>query len=163
MPRFIATLLLAAAASAALSAHAVEADPLSSTECMAARDELEKALNEPAANRQARSERLARARRQAALVCLGREAGGRERSGAPEPAQAVPPPVISARPAQAEAPVPAIASPQPPLAIPRPGTVTACDPAGCWDSDGRRLNNMGPLLMGPRGLCTLRDGLLNCP
>ena len=161
MSRFIATLLLAAAASAALSAQAVEADPLNSSECMAARDELEKALNEPAPNRQARSERLARARRQAALVCLGREAGGRERSGAPEPAQAVPPPVISVRPAQA--PPPAVASPQPPLAIPRSAAITACDPAGCWDSDGRRLNNMGPLLMGPRGLCTLQGGLLNCP
>jgi len=162
MPRFIATLLLAAAASAALSAHAVEADPLSYSECMAARDELEKALSEPAANRQARSERLARARRQAALVCLGREAGGRARSGAPEPAQAVPPPVISVRPAQAPPP-PAVASPQAPLTIPRSATITACDPAGCWDSEGRRLNNMGPLLMGPRGLCTLQGGLLNCP
>jgi hypothetical protein len=161
MPRLIAALVLTAAASSALSAQALGADPLSSTECMAARDELEKALSEPTANRQARSERLARARGQAALLCLGREADGRERSGAPEPAQAVPPPIISVRPAQA--PPPAITSPQPPLAIPRTPTITACDPGGCWDSEGRRLNNMGPLLISPRGLCNLQGGMLNCP
>jgi hypothetical protein len=161
MPRYVATLLLVAAASSALSAQAPEADPLNSSECVAARDELDKALSEPAANRQARSERVACARRQAALVCLGREASGRERSGAPEPPQAVPPPVISMRPAPA--PPPVSATPQGPVAIPRPATITACDPAGCWDSEGRRLNNMGPLLMGPRGLCTLQGGLLNCP
>jgi hypothetical protein len=160
MRRYVATLMFAAAASTALSAQAAEADPLSSGECMAARDELEKALSDPAANRQERSERLARARRQAALLCLGREAGGRERSGAPEPPQRVPPPVISVRPAQA--PPPAVASPQPAL-IPRAAAITACDPAGCWDSEGRRLNNMGPLLIGPRGPCTVQGGLLNCP
>jgi hypothetical protein len=160
MPRFVASLLLAAAASTALSAQASEADPLNSSECVAAREELDKALSEPAANRQARSERLARARGHAALRCLGREAGGRERSGAPEPPQAVPPPAISVRPATAPR---VSAAPQPPVAIPRPATITACDPAGCWDSEGRRLNNMGPHLMGPRGLCTLQGGLLNCP
>ncbi|HXD41908.1 MAG TPA: hypothetical protein VN649_15180 [Ramlibacter sp.] len=159
MLRFIAALLLATAASAALSAQAVEADPLNSSECVAARNELERALSDPAASRQERTERLARARRQAALLCLGREAGGRERSGASEPAQAVPPPVISVRPAP---PPRAVASPPPPL-IPRAAAITACDAAGCWDSDGRRLNNMGPLLAGPRGLCTVQGGLLNCP
>jgi hypothetical protein len=158
MARFFATLVLAAAASA-LSAQTPYADPLSSTECAAARDELEQALSEPGASRQARSDRLARARQRAAFVCLGPDSGKRERSGAPQPAQAVPP-AISPRPAPAP---PAVALPQPPLAIPRAATVTACDPAGCWDSEGRRLNNMGPLLMGPQGLCTLQAGLLNCP
>jgi hypothetical protein len=159
--RLLATLLLGAAACTGLSAQEAQGDPLSSSECRAARTELDSALAEPAANPQARSQRLARARQQAALLCLGREASGRERHGAPEPVQSVPPAVISARPAPA---LPAaIAPPQPPLAIPRAATITACDPAGCWDSDGRRLNNMGPLLMGPRGLCTLQGGLLNCP
>jgi len=161
MPRFIATLLLAAATSSTLPAQTVDADPLNSSECRSAREELDKALDEPMANRQARSERLARARQQAALLCLGREAASRERSGAPEPVQAVPPPVVPVRPPSA--PRAAIALPQPPVAIPRAATITTCDPAGCWDSDGRRLNNMGPLLMGPRGLCTLQGGLLNCP
>lgn len=161
MAPLIAALLLAAVATTVLSAQAADADPLSSSECTAARDELEKALSEPAASRQAHAERLAHARRRAALVCLGTGSGGRERSGAPQPAQAVPPPAISLPPAPA--PLPAIAPPQPPLAIPRAAAITTCDPAGCWDSEGRRLNNMGPLLMGPRGLCTIHGGLLNCP
>ncbi len=59
--------------------------------------------------------------------------------------------------------LPPVALPAPPLAIPRPTVITTCDPAGCWDSDGRRLNNMGPLLMGPRGPCTLQGGVANCP
>jgi hypothetical protein len=157
--RFMSALLLAATAATPLSAQTPDADPLSSSECVAAREELDKAISEPAGSRQARSERLARARQRAALVCLGRESA-RERAGAPQPPQAVPPPVVGVRPAQA---APAIATPQPPLAIPRAAAITTCDPAGCWDSEGRRLNNMGPLLMGPRGLCTIQGGLLNCP
>jgi hypothetical protein len=157
----IATLLLAAGAATALAATVAEADPMSSRECMAAREELEQAISEPA-DRRARSERIARARRQAALACLGPSSGSRERSGAPQPPQAVPAPVIGVRPAPAP-PAAALAVPQPPLAIPRPAVITACDPAGCWDSEGRRLNNMGPLLMGPRGLCTMHGGVLNCP
>jgi hypothetical protein len=160
MTRILATLLFAAAASTALSAPAPDPDPLSSSECAAAREELDQAIGEPAPNRRAQPERLARARRQAALACLGPQSGSRERSGAPQPAQAVPPAVIGVRPAQ---PPPAIAAPQPPLAIPRAAVITTCDPAGCWDSEGRRLNNMGPLLMGPRGLCTIQGGVLNCP
>lgn len=160
MTRFVAALLLAAAATCALSAQARDADPLSSSECAAARDELDKALSEPTERRRARPERLARARQQAALVCLGRDSGSRERSGAPQPAQAVPPAAISVRPAP---PAPVAAPPQPPLAIPHAAAVTTCDPAGCWDSEGRRLNNVGPLLMGPRGLCTIQGGLLYCP
>jgi hypothetical protein len=158
MTRFVAALLLAAAATCALSAEGPDADPLNSTECAAARDELDKALSEPAERQRARPERLARARQQATRVCLGRDSGNRERSGAPQPVQAVPPAAISVRPAP-----PTPAPPQPPLAIPRATVITTCDPAGCWDSEGHRLNNVGPLLMGPRGLCTIQGGLLNCP
>lgn len=160
----ITALLLGSAVNTAFSAQPMDGgDPLSSSECAAARDELEKALSEPPATRQ--PQRLARARKQAALVCLGPDTGNRERSGAPQPAQAVPAPAITLRPAPE--PAPALATPQPPptprLDIPRAAAVTICDPAGCWDSEGRRLNNMGPLLMGPRGLCTIQGGLLNCP
>lgn len=161
MHRSIPALLLALAATGTAWAQAPEADPLSSSECLAARDELEKALGEPAgAGRQARRDRLARARQQAATACLGRDSGSRERSGAPQPARTVPPvlpPAVAAPP-----PLPAIAPAPPPLAAPR-AAITTCDPAGCWDSEGRRLNNMGPLLVGPRGLCMLQGGVLNCP
>jgi hypothetical protein len=162
MAPIIATLLLAAGAATALAAQVAEPDPMSSRECMAAREELEQAISKAAPDRQARPERIARARRQAALACLGPSSSSRERSGAPQPAQVVPAPVVGVRPVPAP-PAAALAVPQPPLAIPRPAVITACDPAGCWDSEGRRLNNMGPLLMGPRGLCTLQGGVLNCP
>ncbi len=161
MLRTIAALLLAAGTTGALAAPPPEADPLHSSECLAARGELEQALAEPPASGQSHAQRLARARRRAAAVCLGRDSPGRERSGAPEPAQSVAAPIISVRPAQAPAPI--ASPPQPPLSIPRPAVVTTCDPAGCWDSEGRRLNNLGPLIVGPRGLCTLQGGQLNCP
>jgi len=41
--------------------------------------------------------------------------------------------------------------------------VTACDAGGCWDSEGRRLERAGPLLLGPQGACTLQGALLNRP
>jgi hypothetical protein len=158
MRRHIPVLLLAMAATGALRAQASETDPLSSSECAAARGELEKVLSEP--GRKARDERLLRARQQVVAACLGSESGGRERSGAPQPAQVVPPVLPPVRPAPP--PLPTIAPAPPPVAVPR-AAITTCDPAGCWDSEGRRLNNMGPLLVGPRGLCTLQGGVLNCP
>jgi hypothetical protein len=159
MIRTIAALLLAGTAGASGAPPA--ADSLNSSECLAARAELEQALAEPASARQAHPQRLLQARRQATTACLGRDSPGRERSGAPEPAQSVPAPTIAPRPAQAPAAV--AAQPQPPLPIPRAAVITTCDPAGCWDSEGRRLNNMGPLIVGPRGLCSMQGGQLNCP
>ena len=41
--------------------------------------------------------------------------------------------------------------------------VTACDPNGCWTSEGTRLPRMGPQLMGPNGLCTAQGGFAYCP
>ncbi len=161
MIRTLAALLLAAGTAGASGAPPPPADPLDSSECLAARAQLEQALAEPATAQQAHPQRLLLARRQAASACLGRESPGRERSGAPERAQSVPPPTISTRPARA--PAPAGAQPQPALPIPRPTVITTCDPVGCWDSEGRRLNNMGPLIVGPRGLCALQGGQLNCP
>ncbi|MES3003980.1 MAG: hypothetical protein V4787_25035 [Pseudomonadota bacterium] len=70
------------------------------------------------------------------------------------------PTLISREP---ESAVPAISPPSPPLAIPRPATISSCDPAGCWDSEGRRLNNQGPLLLGPRGPCLQQGGVVSCP
>ena len=161
MRPIIASLLLAAAATA-LAAQTGEPDPLSSSECAAARDELQQALTAPAASRQDRLDRVAQARQRAALRCLGADSGTRERSGAPATPQVVPPATMSQRPAPPTLPA-AAPPPPPPLAPPRPAAITNCDPGGCWDSDGQRLNRMGPLLMGPRGQCTVQGGLLNCP
>lgn len=135
-------------------------DPLASPECRVARAELEQALSDPSTGRSRPRDRLDRAREHASAACLGGTDGRRERSGAPQPVQVVPAPRITPQLPPALPPhAPARAAP----AMPRPTAITACDPAGCWDSEGRRLNNMGPLLMGPRGLCTLHGGVLNCP
>jgi hypothetical protein len=140
--------------------YAQDRDPLASPECRAARAELEQALNDPADSRSRPGDRLARARENAAAACLGGTDGERERSGAPQPVQVVPPPLATqARPPSLPEPAP----PSAPLAIPRPTAITSCDPAGCWDSEGRRLNNMGPLLMGPHGLCSVQGGMVSCP
>jgi hypothetical protein len=151
----IAALLLAAP----LATQAQPRDPLSSGECMAARAELEAALADNVSNSRARAQRLAAARKQAAVACLGPSSGERERSGAPQPVQVVPPPLIAAPSVPPPAPPPA---PPPQLTIPRPAVITTCDPAGCWDSDGQRLNQMGPILMGPRGPCSLQGGVVTC-
>lgn len=160
MIRDIAGALLAVATAMAAAAPVAASDPLSSPQCAAARAELDKAINEAVPGRQADASRMALARRRAGEACLGPGNGGRERAGAPHPPRAVPPVVIGPWPAQAQAPSAAV---PPPLAIPRTPIITACDPAGCWDSEGRRLNSMGPLLIGPNGVCTLQAGVLNCP
>jgi hypothetical protein len=158
MPRrFIAAVALAITPFTLLWAQS--ADPLKSTECKAALGELEAVLGEKTQG-PVRAQRVAAARRQAALACLGRGGESGVRSGAPNPPQTVPPPAIAAAPPVPPRPANA---PAPPLAIPRPTVITTCDPAGCWDSEGRRLDNLGPLLMGPRGPCTAQGGLANCP
>jgi hypothetical protein len=58
---------------------------------------------------------------------------------------------------------PVIALPAPPMEVKRPAPLTTCDSAGCWDADGRRLNNVGPLLMGPHGPCIRQGGVVQCP
>lgn len=140
--------------------YAQDRDPVASPECRAARAELEQALNDLANSRSRPGDRLARARANAAVVCLGGTDGKRERSGAPEPAQVVPPPLATpGRPPALPEPAP----PNAPPAIPRPTVITVCDPAGCWDSEGRRLNNVGPLLIGPHGPCSVQGGMVSCP
>ena len=161
MRKTIASLLLSAAATA-LAAQTGEPDPLNSSECAAAREELQQTLDAPAANRQDRLDRLAQARQRAALRCLGSDSGRRERSGAPATPQLVPPATATQRPTSPTLP-PVAPPPPPPLAPPRPAPITTCDLGGCWDSEGQRLNRMGPLLIGPRGTCTLQGGLLICP
>ena len=153
----IATLLLLAAGAPAFGA--AEPDPLKSDACKEAIAALEQAAGESASA--TRSARLAHARENAATVCLGRSKERGTRSGAPYPAQPVSPSATSA-PRPLPSPPAAAAQPSAPPP-PRPAVITTCDVAGCWDSDGRRLNQMGPLLMSPRGPCTPQGGLANCP
>jgi hypothetical protein len=149
----LAALLLAAGAALARDDAA---DPMRSQPCLDARAELEALLAQPRGS----SERLAQARRRTAQACLGSSDGARQRSGAPEPPQAVPPTIaIPRQPVQP----PALAPAPPPVPVPRPTAITVCDPSGCWDSQGRRLNQQGPLLIGPGGLCTGLGGIVTCP
>lgn len=154
MSRLVAALLMTALS---LGLHA-EGDPLASPECQAARAELEHALSDADKGLASAGDRLARARVQARNACLGRGDGARERSGAPEPVQRIAPPVTNGR-----AQLPRLEAAPPPVANPRPTIITICDASGCWDSEGRRLNNAGPALMSPRGLCSGTGNAINCP
>ncbi|MEO5671429.1 MAG: hypothetical protein ABIR26_12110 [Ramlibacter sp.] len=83
------------------------------------------------------------------------------RSATVQPPIVVPPPVIDVPPRPAA--LPPVAMPLPPISVTRPTVITTCDTAGCWDSDGRRLNSHGPQLIGPRGPCFVQGALVNCP
>jgi hypothetical protein len=80
------------------------------------------------------------------------------RYGVAEPVVRVPPIEI---PGGATVPRPTVSPPQ--IDIPRPAILSSCDTAGCWDSAGRRLNNQGPLLLGPRGPCLQQGAVVTCP
>jgi hypothetical protein len=153
----VRALIAIAFVTGACAVHAQATDPLHSRECEAARVVLERALDDASAKKPGSMDALAKARHAAIEACLGREDAQRERSGAPYPAIATRPPAIEAPPVVLPAP------PPPPLAIPRPSAITTCDPGGCWDSEGRRLNSVGPLLVGPRGACTVQAGIVSCP
>lgn len=76
-------------------------------------------------------------------------------------------PPISVAPPVIEVPR-AIALPAPPqvpapVAVPRATVITSCDSGGCWDAEGRRLNIVGPALVGPGGTCTAQAGVVRCP
>jgi hypothetical protein len=138
------------------------ADPMGSAPCQAARAELDAALSDASGGGPDRAKRRAQARREASRACLGPARGQPERSGAPYPAQTVPPPAISVAPANAPR-LPPVAPPPPALEIARPAQITNCDPGGCWDSQGRRLNQIGPVLIGPQGPCSTQGGVVTCP
>lgn len=146
-----ATLVLLALAAAA---PAWAADPLKSEACGRSLAELQAARDGPA-----RSPQVESLRRQATRDCLG---GGEpvRPSPAAQSSITVPPPVI-------EPPLPpraAVTAPLPaPVRIERPPVITSCDAGGCWDSDGRRLNQAGPVLIGPGGACTTAGATVRCP
>lgn len=114
-----------------------------------------------AAQQQAERTRLEMLRRRAVHACLGARAAGIPPAGRlAEPGIAVPPVEVrppAARPSLRPPP------PSPPVRIEPPLTVMSCDAAGCWASDGSRLQQVGPDLLGPRGFCSRQAGLLQCP
>jgi hypothetical protein len=134
---------------ACLSVHAQgNADLMKTPECALARTQFEQVLAAGGPR-----ERLNAVRELTALKCFG------VKPSAPPEGRFVPPPVavdaIRLRPELfLSAPVPA---------LPRPPVLTACDASGCWDSNGTRYNQQGPVLLGPKGVCTLQAGALNCP
>ena len=165
------------ALTAGTAAHGQDGGDLMKTpECMSARLQLEGVLAAGGPR-----DRLAAVRRQAALICLGvsisEEVAGQPRlktepatASAPPRQRLLPPPIavepIRLRPAPAlslPGVAAAVAAPPAPLLNSQPPVVTSCDAAGCWDSTGARYNQQGPLLIGPRGACSLQAGVLNCP
>jgi hypothetical protein len=162
MPRTLLALLVAGPLVCASAAQAQSADPLHSPGCAAAREALAQAQEDAAARRAGARAALAAAKENARLACLGRDSGNAQRVGAPDPPIAVPPPMMEPPPPPRTLVAP-IAPPPPPLQIPRPAAITACDPGGCWDSNGQRLNQLGPMLVGPRGACTVQGGVVQCP
>ncbi|MCW5631774.1 MAG: hypothetical protein KIT17_00405 [Rubrivivax sp.] len=151
----------------AAAAVAQRADPLRSTECVAAEKAL--AAQERAAHGPRRDEhavrRLLSARRQVADVCLGEPV-----TSPPRSRTRMQPPVTLGRmhiPPASPPTLPSVAAP----AVPPVGTgrrpepwITSCDAVGCWGSDGvRYLRHAGTLLIGPHGLCAMQGPILACP
>lgn len=111
---------------------------------------------------------LRRLRDAAARACL---ASRLDAPAAPAPGRLAQPPVAVPSlagaprwPSSATIPVP-VESPRPAVPQSRPPTVvTTCDSAGCWTSDGRRLERVGPnMFVGPRGVCSGQGAMLQCP
>lgn len=147
-------------------------DPLKSPECVVALEALRAqevaamAAAKPSrpgfASQTQAGEKWEAARRVAAHVCLGASVD------APPPRRADHPPacVLPARvgPSASARPVPAAPDTMPSFQIPQLKTVTSCDLAGCWTSDGLRLPSAGNgLLVGPKGFCTVQGAVLFCP
>lgn len=120
------------------------------------------AASSPAAPRP--DARLQALRARAARLCLGTAAALAapvRRPVVPMPrAESKPPgPLVVPRPRASK---PEASLPPTPRAAPSP-FISACDASGCWASDGTRLNRAGPVLLGPRGVCTQAGTLLQCP
>jgi hypothetical protein len=104
---------------------------------------------------------LAAAQRRAARSCLASRADPAVPGRLAQPPVAVPP-VANARPP----PAPTAPTTLPPARSPRstpPVSITSCDAAGCWTSDGARLNRVGPTLWGSRGACSVVGVVVQCP
>jgi hypothetical protein len=113
------------------------------------------------ARRSATLAELKAARQKAAHACL------RSREDRPPPPGRRAQPPVSAPPSPLP-PAPGVTAPPLPATAPRQAaplvSITSCDQAGCWASDGSRLQRAGPnVLVGPRGMCTTSGSVLLCP
>jgi hypothetical protein len=127
-------------------------DPLKTPACAEALGQLDAA-------RQARAADVDQRRQHAARLCLGLQ----QPAAVPRANRWAQPPIA--------VPAPRFALPQPPapqplppaVAIERPATATACDPNGCWTSDGTRLQRTGPNLGVPGAACSVQGAFVYCP
>jgi hypothetical protein len=104
--------------------------------------------------------RLAAARRDVARQCLEAREDPPRAGRLAEPPIVVPPVAgVPQPPATPPTTMPArIAPVQPPV------TITTCDTGGCWTSDGKRLQRLGPTLLGPHGsTCSVVGAVVHCP
>ena len=132
-----------------------------SAACDRARRGLEHALQAHVVNNTTSSVRLEAARRQAQAACLGGDATTTPgRRVAPQPPFAVPDPPLPA----ARMPAPAVALPLPSVPLPSPRVLGPCDATGCWDNQGRRLNEGGGIYSAPGGgVCSVQGVFATCP
>jgi hypothetical protein len=141
-----------------LASRVQAGDPLKSPECGQAIGELETARSQ----RNRNPEAVEKARQQAARICFGGTGEAKVPSRVARAPERVPPPHI-VPPRAPTAALAAVPAPQPPLEIKRPPVATSCDAGGCWDEKGTRFNRMGPVLVGPGGVCSQHGAFLNCP
>lgn len=160
--RFLAALGLALASGAGLAQGGSGGGLIESGACQRALQVLEARESATAPDRSAAKAALEAARRQAATACLG----GRASAASAPPRAAQPATTLGAPPAAiriAPPPLRPVLPPAPPRPAAAPLSISACDPAGCWASDGSRLQRVGPNLLGPTGFCTTSGNLLHCP
>jgi hypothetical protein len=174
MLRHFASLLMAAVAGVAM---AQASDRPQSAACRDALDDVQAQETRALAARQSPtaasgsegarvSAGLQAARERAARACLGGSADAPPQRMAQQPVAVTPvtppAPTSPTSPGTRFTPTPA-----PAVSVPQRSdvivTITGCDPAGCWASDGTRLNRVGPNLVGPRGTCTLQGPVVRCP
>jgi len=115
------------------------------------------------------SPRLQTLRAQVARVCLASSLDAPRLQRQLQPPLAVPPagsvPMLRSLPLSPPLSPPAAAQRANPDAVTqRPlRSITSCDAAGCWASDGTRLQRMGPSLVGPQGVCNVSGNVASCP
>ena len=143
------------------------ADPLHSSECLKA----QQALNvfeqfnvqaaQPPASAPTVSPRLRVLRQNVARVCLATRLDAQGPQRQVQPPLSVPPVArLHALPPTQRAD---LAANPATVAQPALRSITHCDAAGCWASDGTRLRRMGPDLVGAKGVCQLNGSVVTCP
>jgi len=140
---------------AALALPGLAQDPLKSEACGQGLASLQSARAQGQSPAQ-----LEALRQRATQDCLGGTGAPHRPSPTLREPDLVPPPTLE----PATPPPAPVAPPAPaPLKVDRPAIITSCDAGGCWDSDGRRLNRAGPLLIGPGGTCVQSGTAVQCP